>query len=441
MTATARLARAEATTLSSWLSYSTPAERADEQSGESDGEREVPGAADAEYSFRDRVMTAALANWRAFQDEAEHVRTHLAHEVEELERDAGETHVAATRALENKRGRRVDRVERRLAPNSTLMTRLREREAHCRAREQNLETELGRPLRIHLRYLYLPIMALLALMEVPINRFAFELFFAETPTLSFAIAFGIGVGLMLLAHFGGMWAKRSVGPCSKGQRAAYLVGVTLTFALAAPTVALIASLRQHYIQFIQAQQITFAQLLEDTALSDVAAQALTTELGTEGWMLLFINLLVVGIGALASVLRHDAHPDYENVVRRGTALERRIARLERRRDQRLARVAAWHDRKSVGLASERDRALRRVAQAREEYDECDQRVADSRKRVALQVVRRVQAYEAGNIRSRRTPAPATFHATDAEKVERRFAEAFVRHRAHALDGPGVRAVS
>ncbi len=75
-----------------------------------------------------------------------------------------------------------------------------------------MEVALGRPLRIHLRYVYYFIMAGVALVELPINRFAFELYFSETPALSAMIALGIGLGLMLLAHFGGTWIKRSTAP-------------------------------------------------------------------------------------------------------------------------------------------------------------------------------------------------------------------------------------
>ncbi len=421
-----KLSHIETTTLANWLTYSSQAENADEQAGIADGRQERPGSDVDEHPFRTRIIAAAKADFGAYQDQVERVWERHTQHVADLEQQIGDHFSSQVKSVQDERNKHMAKLERELGLSSSKTTNLRSKEAEAKARSLTIENELGRPLRIHFRYLYLPIMTLLALMEVPINRFAFELYFSETPFISFVIAFGIGVVLMLLAHFGGMWVKRCAGLTTWRARAGYMIGVVLVMALILPTVTLIAMLRQHYIQFVQSQQITFAELLEQNELADVAQQAIGTELGPEGWMLLFINLLVIGIGTLASVLRHDAHPDFETSTRQQERLERKIAKLERRYSDKVSKIDATHDRKVDSIRRKQAYDKDSLKAASDARDNCVTRSLQMRQRVAVQALRRLAAYEAGNQRVRSTPVPATFHSTEVDNIENQLPNIFNR---------------
>ena len=435
-----QLSHIDATILANWLSYSSQSENADEQAGITDGRQERPHHNADDHPFRTRVIAAAQADFGAYQNQVENVRAKHLEEVAKFEQRIG-TFASQVNSTQEERNQHMAKLERELGPSSSTMTNLRTKEAEAKSRALMIENELGRPLRIHFRYLYLPIMALLALMEIPINRFAFELYFSETPAISFLIALGIGVILILLAHFGGMWVKRCAGQATWRGRAGHITGVVLVMVLILPTVSFIAVLRQHYIQFVQSQQITFAELLQQNALSDVAHQAINTELGPEGWMLLFINLLVVGIGFLASVIRHDAHPDFENATRRQERLERTIASLEIRHSVKLAKVEARHDRKLGTIlkreADEKDSLKAATAAG----DTCVARSLQMRHRVAVQALRRLAAYEDGNQRVRTTPAPAVFHSTKVAEIEKQLSNIFSRTSDDPEVPDGIRVIT
>ena len=435
-----QLSHIETTTLANWLTYSSQAENADEQAGIADGRQERPRSDVDEHPFRIRLIAAAQADFGAYQDQVERVWEKHAQQVAKLKQRIGDAFASQVDSTRQERNQNMAKLERELGPSSSNMTNLRSKEAEAKSRALMIENELGRPLRIHFRYLYLPIMALLALMEVPINRFAFELYFAETPAISFLIAFGIGVVLILLAHFGGMWVKRCAGQTTWKERAGYITGLVLAMALILPTVWLIARLRQHYIEFIQSQQITFAELLEQSALSGVAQQAIATELGPEGWMLLFINLLVVGIGTLASVLRHDAHPDFENATRQQERLERKIVKLERRHSEKMSRFEAKHDRMVDSIRKRQADDKDSLKAASDTRNNCVTRSLQMRQRVAVQVLRRLAAYEAGNQRVRNTPGPAAFHATEVADIENQLPNIFDRTSDDREVSDGIRAI-
>ena len=416
-----QLSHIEATTLANWLMYSPQLENADQQAGTTDGGKEIPKEGD-EHRFFTRVMMAAKADFSAFQDQVEILQRGLKQHADNLQHQTEEVFRTDLETKKQIRERDIEELQKKLGPTSTAMINLSQKAAEAKSRAQAMERDLGRPLRIHFRFFYLPIMGLLAVMEVPINRFAFELYFAETPAISFFVALGIGVILMLLAHFGGMWVKRYAGQSNWYDRAGHIAGVVLVLALILPTVWLIASLRQHYIQFVQSQQITFTEFLQQSALSDVAQQAMSTELGAEGWMLLFINILVVGLGTLASVLRHDSDPDFETAVRQRERLERQIEKWERRYQGRQKRIEAKHERKIAATERTQSKNKDSLQAIRAKCDACASRVNQMPPRVAVQVVRRVQAYEAANELTRSTQSPKTFGRTNSSEVEKQLAD-------------------
>ena len=182
-----QLSHIDATILANWLSYSSQSENADEQAGITDGRQERPHHNADDHPFRTRVIAAAQADFGAYQNQVENVRAKHLEEVAKFEQRIG-TFASQVNSTQEERNQHMAKLERELGPSSSTMTNLRTKEAEAKSRALMIENELGRPLRIHFRYLYLPIMALLALMEIPINRFAFELYFSETPAISFLIA-------------------------------------------------------------------------------------------------------------------------------------------------------------------------------------------------------------------------------------------------------------
>ena len=261
-----RLTQIEATLLAQFQSYKAADKRVDEKRGLKDGKANIP-ATDAEiYPFHRAIVTEAQAVLRRYSDQIDSLINELERQItslwEDLDERYGSTRVSIIGAFQNA----AERLEQTLGPRSIKHDRLQRKHQDFSDKERQLEVALGRPLRVNLRYMYYFIMAGVALVELPINRFAFELYFSETPALSAMIALGIGLGLMLLAHFGGTWIKRCTATIPAQQRTLYIVGAVSVTLLIVPTLFLIALLRQHYVKFIEAQQITFGDMLNQESL-------------------------------------------------------------------------------------------------------------------------------------------------------------------------------
>lgn len=419
-----RLSQIENTTLVGYLTYKPADKRVDEKKGRKDGERDKPESAATNYPFFAIVTTEALAALRAYYDKVEELVAELDKRHASLQQDLDERYASQRDDLTSSYTTQLQQVEHKWGPSAAKHSNLRERATAASDRCRRLEAEIGRPLRIHLLYWYGLIMAGVALIEIPINRFAFELYFAETPALSLLIALGVGFALMMLLHFGGTWLKRSTGRITTSQRIPYLLGVLAVAGLIFPTIFLIALLRQHYVQFIEAQQVTFTELLQQEGFGNVARDVISTSLGTEGLMLLMINVLVVGIGILVAVVRHDAHPDYEKATQTRDKLERGLIRLKTKFESATAKIKKEHEARLSSLEKQHERIERDIETVTTERQKCVDHKSRMLDRVALHIKQRIQAYESGNESTRKSPAPKSFWKADEAEIKAQLERAF-----------------
>ena len=412
-----RLSQIEATLLSQYQSYRPTDKRVDEKRGLKDGKADLP-AADAEiYPFHRAIITEAQAVLRRYNDQLESVISELDRQITSLWDDLDGRYQSARDSIVNTFQNAAEHLEQTLGPRSVKHDRLQRKHQEFSDRERQLEVALGRPLRIHLRYVYYLIMAGVALVELPINRFAFELYFSETPALSAIIALGIGLGLMLLAHFGGTWIKRCTAPITSKQRTLYIIGAASVTLLIVPTLFLIALLRQHYVKFIEAQQTSFGEMLNQEGIGNIARDVIGTDMGTSGWMLFMINMLIVGIGVIVAVVRHDAHPDYEKIVRTRERTERRLDRIKSKFEHRLIDIKKKHDTQLAELVKQQDRIERQIEELKSEREKCIAHKDQTLESVFLHLKQRLHSYETGNQQGRSTESPPFFWRMDEASIK------------------------
>ena len=192
---------------------------------------------------------------------------------------------------------------------------------------------------------YWAVLVLLAIAEVPINRLAFELFFQEQPLFSLILAGAVGIALMFLAHLTGLLVRREPQP-PRWRQVRHGGGIVLVLLVTGMLVYALATMRQLYIQFVQNEGGSLQQQVEAILRGNAASavkEVASTQLGVAGYTLMALNVTLFVVGAAASFLRHDPHPDYEAAwhgERRGRA---RLTRTRARFEARLDAVQKEHD--------------------------------------------------------------------------------------------------
>jgi hypothetical protein len=192
-------------------------------------------------------------------------------------------------------------------------------------------------------WLYWPVLVLMALAEVPVNRLSFELFFGESPTIMFIVAALVGAIFMAFAHGVGIVSRqfryhveKAGGPwVAIGQLAVMLLFVVvLSYG--------VAVFRQAYLDFATRPDPSFAELMRTQQFGQAALAAAQTQLKVEGWVFLFINLAIVFVGGLVAYFCHDPHPDFQKTDEEQKKLQRELDGLDKRRARAEAAETLRH---------------------------------------------------------------------------------------------------
>ncbi len=341
-------------TVGSWLDYREGEVRSDRATGRKASTGDIPLLKRRFTDFGDSLLGRAKAAVLGLQAELTGHARDLHRQVGDLARERDEHIGERLRECREERQQVLQTLERTIGPRSAATVAASQTLEEAERAHRTVRAEVqGRPLRRSMVRVYLPVLGLLALMEVPVNRLAFELFFQEQPAFSLALAMAAGVVLMFFAHLVGMMVRRleQPPPAMQIRRAA---GVTLFLAIAGSLMYVLASMRQLYVHLLEAEQGSLQQQVEQLTQGGAAsaiARAASTDLGTAGVTLLVVNVALFAFGAAASFLRHDPHPDYEGVwrvhqrsrgrlSRRTTRYEKAAAARQREFDQRLSALDA-----------------------------------------------------------------------------------------------------
>lgn len=400
MATSTRLTQIENATLSQYENYDVATRRSDEKRGKSDGRANFPAADEEHHPFRNQLVSQARTHLKQYRSSLD---AHLAQLCDRRDALKGrlEERIAVQREqlVERYQAARNE-IERGIGPQSVKYASVSAALTQARDREQEIYAEVGRPLRIHLRWFFAPIMALVAVSEVPINRFAFELYFSESPLISLGISLVLGMVLAMFAHFVGMWLKRSTHYETLKSKLGHIAGVILILAIVLPTIYIIALLREHYVQFLERTSTSLRDLIQQDGIAAAVSEVGSTSLSTEGLTLLLLNIVVFSIGAIASFVRHDAHPDYEGVVRSHEKLKKRMTKLDQKHQAEIARVHKAHNTRIQALDASQNQAEEELEDVVQQIGQAETRLQTVPKHIASIIVQRLNAYEYANRRER-----------------------------------------
>lgn len=255
-----------------------------------------------------------------------------------------------------------------------------------------------RPLRTSFGPLYLVMMLLLALAEVPVNRAAFELTFREEPVFSLLLAAAVGVILIFFAHVVGLILRRWPHSPTSGQVAARVVTLAIVLGIVGSGVFAMAKMRQSFIRLTAAENDGFAQRLQE-ALRGGTQQTVSImadqPLGIGDWTFIAINVLIFSFGVVASFLRHDPHPDYERALREGRRTERVFAKVEKRHGTALRHETTRYEDRKRGLEKQMGELRATMAALTDQAGAIGKHCASSRQMVAQMVRKRCGSFVDG----------------------------------------------
>lgn len=406
------------TRMHSTQTYDSADKRVDMRKGAAHGRKGIPGVKDEHHPFRDQLITSSKNIITSYRSALENFVFNLSDEEKQLLKERDEFYVSRVDEVKDDFNIEFGSVERKLGKDSTKHSTAYNDYVEAKSKLQRLESELGRPLRIKLVWIYPFIFIGIMLLEVPVNRFAFEYFFGESPLLSLLLALGLGAMLALSAHWIGTLLKRSSNYSTLRKQTLYYIGVLAILAIIGPLFFMLALVREQYIQFMERTKISFGQILQNEGFTGAAANIVESEMTSAGWTLLLINIALIGLGTGASFLRHDAHPDYEMFSRKAKKSKRRYDKinhayelehdkLDQTRKEKISKLDKHHENIEKDLAD--------IEEARKLVQKHDKEAIT---RQALIVKERLQVYELANRENRSDGViPKVFNRHDEQEIQ------------------------
>ena len=329
-----------------WLDTRDGDIRSERANGRRAASKDLALVARRHRDFEDGLLGRAKAATLALRSELTALGTDLNRQIDDLARERDEHIGQKLREGREERQRALAALESRRGPSSARYG------AQARALEQAERDHRsvraavgGRMLRRQLVGSYEVVLLLLAVAEVPINRLAFELFFQEQPLFSLILAGAVGIALMFLAHLTGLLVRREPQP-PRWRQIRHVGGTVLVLLVTGMLVYALATMRQLYIQLLQNEGGSLQQQVEAILRGNAASavkEVASTQLGVAGYTLMALNVTLFVVGAAASFLRHDPHPDYEAVWRGERRGRARLTRTRARFEARLDAVQKDHD--------------------------------------------------------------------------------------------------
>jgi hypothetical protein len=414
-----RISQLERGVLERYRHYSSGDRTFDETRGSRDAAAGIPAPQEDAFSFKAEVMAQARSDLNAYNSSCDGYKREVDTRLSELNRQRSEQYVVNRDQLRDEQRRTLDDLEKASGPPSAKTVYARERLARASDAEARINASLGRPLRIGLYWLYIPLMILIAFAEVPINRMAFELFFSETPLVSLGISAVIGILLALFAHLLGTTLKRSFGVRGIKKRLGHFLGAAVIAALVGAVIYAIAVIREQYVRLAEENANVSLDALVGNGIVETARQAMTDGLSTGSLSLIMVNLLLFVGGTAIAFVRHDSDPDYENVVTERQRAEKRLNRLRSAYDKRHSTVSREFGERLSNLERQIGALDEEIKRLETEALELEKHRQKAPATMAAHIENRLLAYQQGNRQARRDGAmPRCFRHYTVTEIEK-----------------------
>lgn len=419
------LAAIEQRTLSRYLREDNRQLRTDRKAGVADGQRSFPSQRADSYPFMEVECAKASHALENFDAEISRHIDEINDRRAKAENDRSENYVRAKDDLIERKQAQLGIVDRTIGPGSQKLRQAQGQYDEINVMYRNLQAALGRPLRVKLVYLYIPILVIFVAIEANINRLAFELFFGEGAAWNLVTAGLVGALLMFMSHYVGSWIRYLGENKNLVVLAARALGIILVTALAGALIFFIAKMRQGYAIFIEGEREAeqgLGELLRGGTIDiPVLQEVLQIPLRGDGMLLFLMNVVIFVVAVILAFARHDPHPDYEPLHTKRARAARNLAKLQQKFEQEAARVSNEFDEKIGNINRQIDDQEKDIASYDAQIAAAEQAKISDKVRVARHVAARLWEYQAGNMASRpQGDVPACFEAWNDESLLRKL---------------------
>jgi hypothetical protein len=385
--------------------------------GKEDGKKNVPGTDATELGFYEQgILNRAAADVQQFRSAADQELQTLESDLRTKQGTLDAELATRRQGLTSDQQTETQLLNQSAGKSSPGYKHLDSNRIESGASLKRISIDVdGRPLHTNFVSFYFPLLAVLTLLEMPINQQAFAFFFEHQSGIAYLIALAVGIFFVFFAHLAG-WMVRTTGkdPGQNNPPGPYIVVAgLLTFVLI--LMYFLALVRAAFLRYYSDSD---AVLLGDLGILDVATKAtddFTAVFSDEGALIfLLLNIAIFLVGAFVSYFRHDPHRDYEKVKKENEdAVEKITKMLDEYNTKSLAIIENYRSKMS-NLNETLKGKEAEVDSLHNDIDLLKTNVRNEFQLVRGVVGQEISAYQSANSSSRTTDDPQYFGAATAQ---------------------------
>ena len=392
--------------------------------GTNHGKCGLPGVDGDDHPYFDELVQKARLDFTTFGSEMDRLEQEMESAHERRTRERGELVGNKRQQVRDRFTTRADALSTELGPKSSRFENAKEQADEAERERKDIENRLGRGLQVKLVGFYPLVFLAVAVLEVPINRYAFEYFFEETAILALLLALGFGFAFAAFAHWTGAFLKYASGVKSWKSRFRYYIATLVILGLTSTAIYFLALMRERYIQFQEQTAKGLGELLAEDGIRETAVELLGTELTEAGQTLLLMNLVVFVVGAFCAYQRHDPDPHYEGARKRAQQAKRKHDRIWDRYEKKRGVLEAERNRELERLDEQTTSVEGSLAEIEKGRSAIRNRRDDAADLIAAHIKLRLTKYEVANRLAREeTRIPKAFGRYDEHGIRAEIAKA------------------
>lgn len=378
--------------------------------GQIDGAAESPSSGSGATSdWEVRLISEVASGWKRYKDNCEHLKAEITDRFHDISAKSERDFAKSEESLGQKQKKALDFLDAEIGESSKGYQSLRATTEAADIEYAKVANQLGRPVQTAMVGGYIPLMALLALAEIPVNRLAFELFFESMPAVSLLLSAAVGALLIFFAHTIGKQLKHTRCEVTSSQNSQTYLVVLGIFALCLLVMVYLGVMREQVVALQGAGGLNLEDItLEDLTSGESTSESWSLTMGPAAFFLVVLNFAIFLTGVVAAFFRHDSHPYFEKLAANKQKAEKEFNAAVRYFEQRQLEILKEFASKMSTTSDEFEARTAQIEELQSQRLALDAEVKRSRQMVTSYTVRMIQSYRKENMLNRKTAPPECF---------------------------------
>ena len=388
-----------------------------QKDGELDGKKNIPNPDENDFSgVVLKILTEARSSWTTYLSAKKVYLKEIKNKLSEADYEI-DTNISASIQKENATLEQEQSLYISQEGNQSSKHQKLEEDLRVAKKDYDfLRGELNRPVLTKFEKFYFPFLLVLSLAEIPINRKAFALFFGNEGWVLLLLAIAVGAMLVFFSHIVGHLIRETGSNDSpKNLRFKKYSGIGSISVVMIILVYILALMRQKLADVEKAGG-TFEELIANGAGQNFQ-EALFTPLGTDGAILLVLNMTIIAAGIIASFFRHDPHPYYEKVSKTYHKFRDQSFQMKEKVENELNNIQEKYNKKLESIRNREQNLNKERDDLQTEVDAIQDNDKEDFKNVINSVDRLIIAYQTSNSNNRQEKDPGFFKKNNTSQIK------------------------